>query len=193
MKKTLKFSLITLSLILSWCSFFQNNEKTPAEPRPIREIETINTQATTYNYMNKELWFSLIIPSAWTFQETIFNSIIVLFAPQWSWDTVKENIWLTSIKLTWDTDLNNYYKKTKEMLESIINDFQLIWKKEIQVNNTQAIVIVYEWTEDNQKLKREQVFFLEWNTIYIFTYTALQSTFDTFLQEANSIINSFSI
>jgi hypothetical protein len=45
-----------------------------------------------FEYINKEKGFTLTIPSAWTFQENVYGSIVILFAPQETGDATKENI-----------------------------------------------------------------------------------------------------
>jgi len=198
-KKTLKFLLISTCIITAWCSFFKDNKPTTIKTEPINipiEIKTPETKTEaqrTYNYLNKEKWFSLQVPSDWTFQETVFNSIVVLFAPQLSWDTIKENLWITSLEISWAIDLNTYYKQKKSFLENIINDFELISKEEVNIKNIKWITISYKGTDEWQKLRRQQTFFFISKTVYIFTYTTTQETYQDFLQDVNSIINSFSI
>ena len=91
--------------------------------------------SSTYHYLNKEKWFSLQIPSTWTFQERAFNSLIVFFSPQWSWDTIKENLWITNIEISWNTDLDTYYDQAKSTLENTISNFKLVSKEDIQIND----------------------------------------------------------
>lgn len=206
MKKNLKILIIIICLIVLLYFFIQKNNQSQ---NWIPSIETwvLSTDswvlstgnwAITYNYINKEKSFSLQVPSMRTFKESILNSLVIFFAPQWSWDNIKENLWITSDDLTWEiytwyTGLDTYYNQTMSLLENVINDFQLVSKEEIQVDNQNAITIIYNGTVENRKLRREQVFFIKWKTVYIFTYTAPQDTFYAFSADVNNIINSFSL
>jgi hypothetical protein len=150
-------------------------------------------QATTYEYSNKEGWFTLQVPNQRTFQENVFNSLVMLYAPQPKGDTVKENLGIITEKVEGSVNLSGYYELTKGNLETIIPDFTLISKEDIKIDGINAIKIIYKGTQQEKKLQREQVIFLKNNTAYVCTYTATQDTFDSLVKDVEAIINSFKL
>ncbi len=129
------------------------------------------------------------MPTEWTFKENVFGSLVMFFGPQGEDDTTKENLWIVVNKLEWDVQLESYYQLTRGNLENVIPEFELI--SEDKGENT--ITFTYAGEQGEAALQRQQTLRLEGTTVYIFTYTALDKTFDDYSTDINKIINSFSL
>lgn len=198
-KKILIAILLSSTVILGWCfqkkqaiSTTTNIQEAITETTGTVAQETSSTEpvATSYEYTNKEAWFTLQVPAKRTFQENIFNSLVMLYAPQEAGDTIKENLGIISEKIEGDVNLNSYYELTKGNLETIISDFTIESKEDIKIDGIDAIKLIYKGTQQDKKLQREQILLIKNNTAYISTYTATQDTFSDFVQEAEAIMMS---
>jgi hypothetical protein len=198
-KNIYKLWLLWLCIILLWWCFWSNKQKTHTSnniPKTETEEKTINkiqVKSKFYEYINKEYWFKVIVPSERSFQEKTFWSIVMFFSPTETWDTTKENLGIVIEKLKINQDLTTFANKTKENLEYVITDYKLLNEKNIKIWDINAIQITYNWKSSNQKLlQRQQLFFIKENTSFVLTYTATQDTFDLYIDWINTITNSFS-
>lgn len=189
MKKILISVLLAMTVLsLSWC--FQKKDTEITATTQETTIETVaETTQKPYEYKNKEKEFSLQVPYAWTFKENVFGSLVMFFAPQKEGDMVKENLWVIIQELEGDINFNSYYESMKANLEDVIPAFEFV-NEDIQNNQ---ITFGYKGTQAEKVLQRQQTLILKWTTIYIFTYTAIEKTFQDLLNEVNGIIKSFSL
>lgn len=192
MKKILISTLLALVLLsLSGC--FQRKETTevitPTEEVNVEKVNVEETINETYKYQNKEESFSLQVPAEWTFKENVFGSLVMFFAPQEENDTTKENLGIVMNKLEGDVQLESYYQLTRGNLENVIPNFELV----NETKGEKTITFVYKGKQGETTLQRQQTLRLEGTTVYIFTYTALEDTFNDLLNDINNIINSFSL
>lgn len=132
-------------------------------------------------------------PDAWTFQENVFNSLVMFYAPQNDGNKAKENLGILSEELTGDIDLSGYYELTRGNVESVIADYKFISTENIKIQDMDAIKLTYQGTQNQMDLEREQVMLIKGETAYVFTYTATQDSFAKHLEDADSIIDSFTL
>lgn len=200
MKKIIIFAALTTTvLLLTGCLQKKSTDvinhvstETPTiqEQKPAEEV-IYNDIA--YTYTNKEKGFTLTLPNERTFQENVFGSLVMFFAPESTGDTVKENLGVLTETLSGTIDLNAYVELTKGNVESVINEYSFVSQDGITIGDTPAIKLIYKGSQSAQNLQWQQVMFLKDNTVYIFTYTATQDTFKDFSEAVNSIITSFSL
>ena len=155
--------------------------------------ETAIQSNQPYEYINKEKWFSFTLPASWTFQENAFGSLVMFFAPQEKWDTIKENIGVTATELTGNVQLSSYFELAKGIAESVISNYKIEKEEPITINGENAMKVIYKGVQGGENLQREQVIVLKWKTAYVITYTATEKTFNNLLVGVDNIINTFTI
>jgi len=74
------------------------------------------------------------LPAAWTFQENVFGSLVMFFAPQEEGDKVKENIGIVTEELTGDVQLSSYFELAKGIAESVIKEYQIVKEENTTIN-----------------------------------------------------------
>lgn len=146
-----------------------------------------------YEYISKDKWFSFTLPAKRTFQENVFGSLVMFFAPQEEWDKIKENLGVTIEELTGDVNLTSFFELTKGNVESVIRDYKAVKEEAMTINGNDAMKIIYKGTQSEQKLQWQEIIVLKWTTAYVFTYTATEDTFNDFIDEVDTIINTFQI
>ncbi len=113
----------------------------------------------------------------------------MIYAPQEEWDTTKENIWIVTQKLSWDIQLSSFYQLTRWNLESVIPEFELI----DETVEDEKVVFSYKGTQAWTTLQREQTLIINEDVVYVFTYTAIEETFDNFAEEITNIVDTFKL
>lgn len=85
----------------------------------------------------------------------------MFFAPQAEGDKVKENLGVTTTKLTGDVDLASFVELSKGIVEGRTKDFKIEKEEAITINGNNAMKIIYKGTNGENKLERQQVIFLQ--------------------------------
>jgi len=85
----------------------------------------------------------------------------MFFAPQKEGDNIKENLGVTTVKLTGDVQLASYFELTKGNSESVIRDYKVEKEEALTVNGENAMKIIYKGTQNDKKLERQQIVFLK--------------------------------
>jgi hypothetical protein len=140
-------SLTTIVVSLTGCV----SKTEPATNETLTETEITETTTATetpsnepYEYINKDKGFSFTLPAAWTFQENVFGSLVMFFAPQTEGDKTKENLGVSIVELTGKVDLKSYYELAKGILESKTNDFKIEKEEELTINGENAMKIIFK-------------------------------------------------
>lgn len=193
------FTLVALgaaTAVLVWCFAKKDavvvGTNLPAVSGEVAAEATIPSDQP-YEYINKEKWFSFMLPATWTFQENVFGALVMLFAPQEKWDTIKENIGVTTTELTGNIQLSSYFELAKGIAESVISNYKIEKEEAITINGESAMKVIYQGVQGGENLQREQVVVLKWKTAYVLTYTATEKTFNDLLAGVDNIINTFTI
>lgn len=156
---------------------------------------TENWAATQQNkeltYENKQYPLKLDFPWSRTFKENVYGATVMFFVPKQGETT--ENLAIT-IKLinSW-SNLETLYQENKTMLQEITENLVIENEKEIKVDYYPAKQIVYTFSQEDYKIKQEQILVIKGETLYMINYTATQDTFDEYKKDVDKIIKSISI
>lgn len=187
MKKIFSLAFMTGVIFLFGCS--QNWTAvidTTTTTSPTTTEQTDNERKT---YTNTSHWFSLQYPSDWTFQEEVYDSLVMFFSPLTDTkDNLKENLGISTKAMTKNYTLDEIWQVTKESFGQVFSDFVEISNENLQVGGLDAKKIIYKWKQWNTMLQFEVVYILQEQTLYTITYTATEKTFEDFVQTINAIL-----
>jgi len=195
-KKYLIFIMFLLPIFLIWCN--KNitiiNNDTKIEKKSdwnILSKTTINIEPKEDEiYQNKKEWFSLKLLSWRKIQENIYWSLLLISSPQISGDNLNEKLWISTDSKSDKKTVEEYYTQQKQWIEKHINNYKEISKEQVKIANIDWIRIIYEWNLANNSLKRQQIIFYKNWKFFLITYTATQDTFNEYINQINTIIES---
>ncbi|HEY9700990.1 MAG TPA: serine/threonine-protein kinase, partial [Allocoleopsis sp.] len=148
-----------------------------------------------YKYQNVVLNYNIKVchPDTWQKQSNInvLGEVAKFLPPTDNNKTIFENVMLTvepNPKLTLDQYAKEVMKTIKNNPGSEINQ-----PIDITMNNRPGKKIIFEILEDEQKVKRMQIFVFKNNQVYILTYSAEPENFDKYLREVDLMMNNLEI
>ena len=115
MKKTFSLVLAVSLLFLFGCT---KNGTTPTEITTLPADQQDVPERQTYE--NKEYNFTIQVPGARTFQENVFNAVVMFKTPVTEGDTITENVGIAISTLDKEYTIDDYYAITKPQLEERI-------------------------------------------------------------------------
>jgi len=186
MKKIIWSVLLVSSFFFLWCN---KPVSTPESTTTVWE----NQEQTTHTYTSKKDKFSVVFPSSWTFEENVYGASVMFFTPLEKNDTLKENLGIIKKPVSTNYTLDEHYAINKKELEGLVPEFVEISKTNTTLWWYDAIQLIYEWKQSNIQLKRMQTYTIYNDTLYIITYTATKNTFDSFIKEVTTLIESFTL
>lgn len=157
----------------------------------ILENNEVNSKIFQVWYENKIYNFKITIPSNRTFQENNQWFNIILKAPKD--DEINENIGIKIQELQTQETLKSFTDRTTKWLKNLYKNYNEIKKENIIINSIEGIELTYEISDNWHELKAKQTVLLNSNKAYIIQYTSTKKTFDNYINDVNSIINSFTI
>jgi len=191
MKNKKLLLILPAILLIAWCTpktwpqVIQNDDQWNTTIWSTYE-ENTPTKNNSINYENKQYNFSLEIPEWWVLKENEKNFDTLLYTPQN--DDIRENVGITVQTPQVQYTVNDYYENSIDWLWTIIES------KDIEVKWIKWKSTIYETTAWELKIKWQQAFLIsDDNIVYNIQYTATDKTFDKYIKEVNSIINSFTI
>lgn len=185
MKKILSLVFIVSLLVLFGCTKIINTDTT------ITPDEQSVTEQQTYE--SKTDNFSINYPGLREFEENVYGSNVMFFTPLSEGDQLRENVGIIKKELDKEYTLDDYYAITKPELESMITDFVEVSNNPITIDNVEGKILIYQGTQGDAKLQREQIYLIKDNYVYIITYTATQDTFSEFIDQINEMAATLEI
>jgi hypothetical protein len=195
-KNYLIFIIFLLTIFLIWCN--KNitiiNNDTKIEKKSdwnILSKTKMNIDPKEDGiYQNKKEWFSLKLLSWRKIQENIYWSLLLISSPQLIWDNVNEKLWISTDSQSDKKTVEEYYTQQKQGIEKHINNYKEISKEHLKIAKTDWIKIIYQWNLWNNNLQRQQIIFYKNWKFFLITYTATQDTFNEYINQINTIIES---
>jgi hypothetical protein len=169
--------LLTLIFIFSTISGFSQN----------------NPSKQLINFVQEH--YKIQYPSSWTLDTSkkMGTDFIVISPKENDTDKFRENVNLLVQDLSGQNiDLNKYAEITQKQIKEMVTDGTIYEaKKMIKPDKSEYYKMVYGMTQGIFKLKFEQYYFIKNDKAFIVTFTAELSNFDSFLNVAEQILNSF--
>jgi hypothetical protein len=176
-KTTAMKQLLTLIFIFSTISGFSQN----------------NPSKQLINFVQEH--YKIQYPSSWTLDTSkkMGTDFIVISPKENDTDKFRENVNLLVQDLSGQNiDLNKYAEITQKQIKEMVTDGTIYEaKKMIKPDKSEYYKMVYGMTQGIFKLKFEQYYFIKNDKAFIVTFTAELSNFDSFLNVAEQILNSF--
>ena len=135
-------------------------------------------------------------PSNWEIEELSFGS--QRGAKFWSHqqtisDTFSENLLVVVNPLQQSMTLKEFTDQNIEQIKRVIPNVNILSSTDATLDNNQAHKLVLTYSINQQNLKSLQIWTLKDNKSYVLTYVAEVGEYDTFLETAQEMINSFKI
>lgn len=156
-----------------------------------------NTAAANWSSVSRTN-YSIKCPSHWiidTANSKLFGTDVIIFSTLSSTtDKFKENINLIVEDLQGqDVSLEKYVTLATSGIKKIIDDVEIIESATLKQGNREFQKLVFRGTQGDFDLKTIQYYFMSNGNVYVLTFTAENSEFDKYKNEAESILNSFRI
>jgi hypothetical protein len=117
----------------------------------------------------------------------------MFFSPQGTGDQFRENVGIITETLPNTTmTVDTYYAMIKPQLQNM-KDYTELSNENIIIDGLTGKKLVYEGTQVNYTLKRQQVFVISGATAYIINYVAVADTFDQYIAEVNTMVKTFAL
>ena len=170
--------MFPLVLVLSACSTTQESSSSPTDP----DI-----------YTDTERGFTVSFPEGWE-QDVYddFNLVAFLSPPQGSSDRFQDNVNIQVQPARGrDTDLQDFLDTTLGELTTNLSNSQIREQTDTTLDGEPAIQLVYTGDQQDMQFKWLMTFAIHDGKAYVFSYTAEQTTYETFFSEAKGILDSF--
>jgi len=137
--------------------------------------------------------YSIEYPESWDLDTSgQYNTQFLIFSNTGIIDTFRENVNLTIENLPSNVTLTQYAEAAKQQIAPIPK-VKTISSNIIQINGNEVFEIVWQGYVNNADLKFKQQCRIKDNKAYIVTFTAKQTTYDTYIDTAEKILNSFTL
>lgn len=135
--------------------------------------------------------FSIDYPKNWTLDTSgQMNSQFLLFSQLEENDNFKENVNLIIQDLRGQNmTLDSYVELTKKQITSMVEKGKLIETK----NNGSYQSVIWSGFIAGNDLKFKQYLFFKDERAYVLTFTALETTFDDYIEIGSKILDSFNL
>ncbi|MCB0438606.1 MAG: hypothetical protein KDD20_07695 [Mangrovimonas sp.] len=139
----------------------------------------------------KKEGYSIKYPKDWRLDTSgQMNTLFILFSPNTENDTFNENINFIIQDLTGQNmDLESYTKLSEDQIKTMVPNGKWIESK----RNGNHQEVVWSGFVANNNLKFKQFFYVKDDKAYILTFTALETTFDDYINIGSEILNSFQL
>ncbi len=188
MKKTFSLVLAVSLLFLFGCT---KNGTTPTEITTLPADQQDVPERQTYE--NKEYNFTIQVPGARTFQENVFNAVVMFKTPVTEGDTITENVGIAISTLDKEYTIDDYYAITKPQLEERIAWFTEISNENLDINGIQGKKLVYKGKQGSYDIQWKETYIIKEKTLYVITYTATVDTYEQYAEKVDEIITTLEI
>ena len=148
---------------------------------------------SNFGWSNSEYGLGLDPPDGWTVEDPDSAGKLVRFHGP----TI--NQFAINISLAFPTSLgssgtlNGTFKQMITLYENVFNNFLLISEQERIVNDMNAYEIVYNYTSAGINIKQKQVGVEKDESMYLFTFSATDSTYDEYVTEFENSLITFTV
>lgn len=175
----------------------RNDADQPTATQPSTEVteDEEKASAATKTYTNEALGISLEYTDGWSMKENPASGVVVAFGSpkESSDDKFVDNINLSTTDLssqpmTLDKLTDTWLKQTQDAAE-----FKLVDRKSTLMAGGDAEQLVYTYTNQGVNIKGSVTIATKNNTAYIITYTAEETSYDKFIDSANTAVTSLKV
>lgn len=189
--------LLAFSAILSSCGYDQmlvDPNATATATATIPE-HTPGTDPEQGYLTYKEDLFKIEYPRTWVIESNENHNLNVVFkAPN---PNENENNFLTTVNVSvvdlgeTEIEFSTYINDVKSKLESNYEQYSLVSEKDDSYGGINGTTLVYDSTIVNYSVRSKQFIGNKDNYLYIITYIAQDDNYDSYLETADSIFNTF--
>jgi len=140
-------------------------------------------------YTNKEYNFSIDPPSGWDVDDTVTLTVVAFYGPTEEGFRVSFNIQVES--LSTNMTIEQYARAAKGLLQLSLDNYELISERARVINEVDAYEIISTFTEEAIDYKMKQVYLVKDKQAYVITYGALPTTYQKYLAEFESSVETF--
>jgi hypothetical protein len=149
----------------------------------------------TQKYTNKEFGFSIILPEGWEVQDgKPYNITAIFLGPVDGGFRINFNLNIVNIPeegATIDEELISVIKEELTKSLEMLGEVNFLSEGKRKVSNFDSYEIVYILKVGKMEIKQKQVYFINKDKFYVFTFSALKENFDKYIQTFEQIINTF--
>ncbi|MDJ0592430.1 MAG: protein kinase [Pleurocapsa sp. MO_226.B13] len=134
-------------------------------------------------------------PASWSrkTKSNFLNTSVVFMSPKEDEsDRFQERVVVIIEESSRPLSLKQYSERAVEQIENLSN-FILSPPRPTTLGRSDGKYIIYQGTDRNQKVKRQEVWTVNYQQIYTVVYTAEPNKFDKFLPQAKKIVESLEI
>ena len=140
-------------------------------------------------YTSVERNFSIDAPSGWTVDDTSTGAEVYFFGPTEQDFTVNINVIVGSTTMT----LEQYVSADLDNLPSALDNFELVSESTRVINEVDSCELVCTFSGDYNDVMAKQVILIHANTVYVITCATLPTTYQKYLSDFESSIETFQI
>ena len=159
----------------------------PATPSPAPAGELAVYDASEF--------FLLEYPAAWEIVERATEKSVLFVSPQTTGDDLfRENVGVLRQELADEsTTVGDYTREFLDAAPDTIDNYELVSSEPMMLSGRPAHRVIYAGSQGGVMLGWMQVWTISGGNAYILTYTGDPAGFETFLDDANAIIASFTL
>jgi hypothetical protein len=139
-----------------------------------------------FAYTNTKYGFSIDPPPGWTVTEPSYAAVLFT-GPTDSGFTVNINIQVETTTMT----LDQYKTASKQALQDAFDNLHIISEGSRTINGVNAYEVVYNFTYASVTAQQKQVWLIANGKAYIVVYTAVPSTYSTYLPLFETSVQTF--
>lgn len=156
--------------------------------------ETGEVDSTPKTYSNSIYKFSLDYPSDWIVNESSsiegITFIVTLLSPIMNNSRANVNVKTGDVT---GYDMGTFITAVKQELASVLgaNDYILIDEGSVNISDSPAYFLEMAYNMQGYPLRAKQINVFNGNNVYSITFTSVQSNYDTFIIDFDTISSSF--
>jgi len=182
--------LIGLMLVFTTLSFCGCQENNTTDDNT--DDSTVTDPLENLGWSNSEYGIGLNFPDGWTFEDPdVAGGLVRFYGP-----TVNNFNINTGLAVPTDLGigtLNVTFGQMITLYEGVFENFTLISQQESTVNNMAAYEIVYNYTLAGINMKQKQIGVEKDQMLYLFTFSAIDSTYDEYVTEFEDSLITFTV
>jgi cytoskeletal protein RodZ len=173
---------------------------TPDEvkPSPSPSVEPQQeADSSLQSYESPQFNMKLKYPGSWALQEGLMGTVAVFLSPNENdTDTFQESVNIIVQDLstqTVDIDLAMYTEGSVEQIKQLITDASIITSEKATLSGKEAHKLVYTGKQGEYDLKWMQIYSIKDKMAYVISFTAQADKYDSYVKQAEELVNSIEI
>ena len=146
-------------------------------------------------YTNTYFLYSVDYPESWRVKE-LSKTAIISSPFESKQDAFAENVEIVAEDLSRvpaQPTLIDYYRKAVGGAGRLLPGFKLLEEAQTVWMGRNAVVNLYTMTDKGKTFRRRALTFMAGHTVYVMTYSAVDSEYDTYLPQAERIMKSIQV